>query len=77
MSKLHVIPEQPKLLPDRKPIIQIEARLIQSKTRLKVSVPESSIIPKSLAHQDKVIPGYNYTIQQTMSEHDSISRTIR
>ena len=30
-------PEQPKLLPGRKPIIQIAERPIQSKTRLKVS----------------------------------------
>ena len=49
----------------------------QSKTRSKVSVPESSIITKSSGHHDKVIPLSDYTIPQTMSEHDSISRTIR
>ena len=71
MSHLHDKPEQPKLLSGRKPIIQIAERPIQSKTRSKVSISESS------GHHDKVVPLSNYTIPQTMSEHDSISRTIR
>ena len=62
--------EQPRLLPDRRPIIQIAERLPlqqpQSKTRSKVSVPESSIITKSSGHHDKVIPVSDYTIPQTM-----------
>ena len=70
MSHLHVKPKQPKLLPGRKPIIQIAEMPIHSKTGLKVSVPESS------GHHDQVIP-VSYTIPQTMSEHDSISRIIR
>ena len=40
-------------------------------------MPESSIIPESSGHYGKVIPVSHYTIQQTMSECDSISRTIR
>ena len=71
-------PKQPKLLPGRKPIIQITERpplqqsqdIIQSKTRLKISTPES------LGHHDKAIPVSNYTIPQAMSKHDSISRTM-
>ena len=35
------------------------------------------MITKGSEHHDKVIPVANYTIPQTMSEHDSISRTIR
>ena len=66
-------PEQTKLLP----IIQIAERPKQSKTRLKISIPISSIIPESLGHHDKVIPVSDYTIPKTMSEHDSISRVIR
>ena len=49
----------------------------QSKTRLKDSLPESSIITKSSGYHDKVIPVLDYTIPQTMSEHKSISRIIR
>ena len=72
-------------MPNRRPKIQIAERPTlqhsqstnQSKTRLKVSIPQSSIIPESLGHHDKVIPVSNYTIPQTMSEYDSISRTIR
>ena len=64
-------------MPGRRPIIQITERPLQSKTRLKVSMPESSIIPESSGHYGKVIPVSHYTIQQTMSECDSISRTIR
>ena len=85
MSQPHDKPEQPKLLPHRRPIIQIVDRLPlqqsqninQPKTRLKVSIPESSIIPESLGHHDKVIPVPDYTIPQTMSECNSIFRTIR
>ena len=66
-----------KYLPGRKPIIQIAKRPIQSKSGSKVSVPERSIILESSGHHDKVISVSNYTILQTMSEHDSISRTIR
>ena len=55
VSQLHVKPEQPKLLPGRRPIIQISERLIQSKTRLKVSTPESSIITESSGNHE-VIP---------------------
>ena len=49
---------------------------MQSKTELKVSTPESSIISGRPGHHDKVIPVPDYTIPQTLSEHDSISRTI-
>ena len=45
-----------------------ENQLLQSKTKLKSY--------KSSGHHDKVIPVSDYTIPQTMSEHDSISRTI-
>ena len=76
VSQLHVKPEQLKVLPGRKPMIQIAERLIQSKTRLKFSTPESSLIPESSGHHDKVIPVSECTISQTMSEHNSISRTI-
>ena len=80
MSQPFDKPEQPRLLPGRMPIIQIAERPIlqqsQSKTRMKTSVPESSI-SKSSEHHDKVIPVSVYTIPQTMSEHDKISRTIR
>ena len=72
MSQPHVKREQPKLFPGRKPIIQRAERVIQSKTRSKVSTPECSIITESSGHHDKVIP-----VSQTMSEHDSSSRTIR
>ena len=64
-------PEQLKLLPGRKPIIQIAERPIPSKTRSKVSTPENS----GLHH--KVIPIPDYTIPQTMPELDSTSRAIR
>ena len=57
-------PEQPKLLPGRRPILQIAERPIQFKTKSEVSIPESSIIPKSLRHYDKVIPLSDYTISQ-------------
>ena len=64
----------------RSPIIQIAERPppqhSQSKTRVKVSIPVSSII-KGPEHHDKVIPVSDYAISQTMSECDSISRTIR
>ena len=71
VSQLHDKHEQPKLLSGRKSIAQIEKRPIQPKTRLKISTPEIS------GHPDKVIPVSNYTIPQTMSECDSVSRTIR
>ena len=85
VSQLYDKPEQPKLFTGRRLIIQIAGRPIlqqsqnitQPKTRSKVSVPESSIIPESSGHHEKVIPEHDYTIPQTMSEHDSISRTIR
>ena len=55
MSQLLDKPEQPKLLLRRRPIIQMAERchsqqsqnISQSKTRSKVSIPESSLIPKS------------------------------
>ena len=50
---------------------------MQSKTRSKVSTPVSSTIPESLGHHDMVLPVSDYTIPQTMSDHDSISRTIK
>ena len=85
MSELLDKPEQPKLLPGRRPIIQITERPLlqqsqnshQSKTRLKVPIPESSIIPKGSGYHDKVIPVSDYTIPQKMSEHDLISKTVR
>ena len=85
MSQLLDKPEPPRLLPGERPIIQIAERfplqqsqnINQSKTRSKVSIPESSISTKSSGHHDKVIPISNYTIPQTMSEPDSISRKIR
>ena len=43
---------------------------------MKVSVPESSIFTKSSGHHVEVIPVSDYTIPQTMSEQDSISRKI-
>ena len=67
-------------MPCRKPIIQIAERPTQSKRGSKVSTPESSIIPitpNSLGHHAKVIPVSDYTIPQTMSEHDSISITMK
>ena len=70
-------PEQPKLLPGGRPIIQIAERPTQSRTRSKVSTPESSVIPGRPGHHDEVIPVPNYTMPQTISEHDSISRTIK
>ena len=73
VSQLHVEPEQPKLLPGRKPIIQKAERPIQSKTRSKVSTPESSTITESSEHHDKVTPVSACTIPQTMSKHNSIS----
>ena len=36
----------------------------------------SSVFPGRQGHHDKVIPVPNYTIPQTESEHDSISKTI-
>ena len=85
VSQLLNKPEKPKLLPGRRPIIQLVERpplqkswnINQSKTRSKVSIPESSLIPESSGHHDKGIPVPNYTIPQTTSEHDSISRTVR
>ena len=77
MSQLLDKTEQLKLLPSRMPILQIAERPIQSKTSLNVSIPKSSIIPERLGHHDKVIPVCDYTITLTLSEHDSISRTIR
>ena len=85
MSQLLDKPVQPRLLPDRRPIIQIAERsplqqsqnINPSKTRLKVPIPKSSIITKSSGHHDKVIPVLDYPIPQTMSEHGSVSRTIR
>ena len=74
--QLHVACE-PKLLPGRKPIIQIAERSIHSKTRLKVATAESSTVTKSSGNHNMVIPVTDYTIPQTMSECDSISRTIR
>ena len=70
MSQLCDKCEQPKLLPGRKPIIQIPERPIlqqsqnitQFKTKLKISTPESSIILGKPEHHDKVIPVHNYTI---------------
>ena len=80
MSQLPDKLEQPKLLPGRRSIIQIAERPSlqhsQSKTRAKISVPGSSVT-KSSKHHDKVIPVSDYTIPQTISEYDSISRTIR
>ena len=80
MSQPFDKPEQPKLLPGRRPIIQIAERpplqQFQSKPRVTMSVPECSIT-KCSGHHDKVIPISDYTIPQTISEHDSISRTIR
>ena len=85
MSQLLDKPEQPKLLPGRRPIMQIAKRpplqqsqnINQSKSRSKGPIPESSIIAKGSGHHDKVIPVTNYTIPQTMSACDSESRTIR
>ena len=77
VSQPHAKPEQTKLLPGKWPIIQIAERPTQSKTRSKVSVPKSSLIQGSLGYHDKVIPVSDYTIPKTISEHDSISRTIR
>ena len=53
-----------KILPGRRPIIQIAERpilqqprnIIQAKTRSTVSIPDSSIILESSGHHDKVIP---------------------
>ena len=64
-------------MPGRRPITQIAERPIQSKTRMKVSIPESSLIQKGPGQHDKVIPVSDYTIPQTMSECDSISTAIR
>ena len=63
-------PEQPQLLPGRKPITQIAQRftlqqsqkITQSKTRLKMSTPESSIFLGKTGHHDKVIPVPDYTV---------------
>ena len=77
MCQPHIKPEQPKLLPGRRPIIKIAERPIQYKTRSKVSIPESFIITEDSGHHDKVIQISDYTIPQTISECDSISRTIR
>ena len=78
-------PEQPQLLPGRRTIIQIAERPIlqqpqnitEPKTRLKISIPESSIVPGSLQPHDKVIPVPDYVIPQAMSRGDSVSRTIK
>ena len=67
MSQLLDKPEQPKLLPGRRSIIQIAERpplqqsqnINQSKTRLKVSIPENSIIPNG---QDIMIRSFQYPI---------------
>ena len=64
VSQLYDIPEQPKLLQGRRPIIQIAGRPTHSETRPKVSTPESFIIPESSGHHDKVIPVPDYTIPQ-------------
>ena len=80
MSQMLDKPDQPKLLPGRRPIIQIAQMhplqqyqsFNQSKTRLKVSILESSIITKGSGYHDKVVPVSNYTILQTMSESYSI-----
>ena len=48
-----------------------------SKTRSKLSIPESSIIAKSSGHHDKIIQVSDSTIPQTMLESDSNSRTIK
>ena len=81
MSQPFDKPEQPKLIPGRRSMIQIAERIplqqFQSKIRAKVSVPESFMLEKCSGHHDKVFPVSNYQIPQTMSEHDSISRTIR
>ena len=61
---------------ERPPLKQSQ-NISQSKRKLKVSLPESSIITKGSGPHDKVIPVSDYTIPQTMSQHDSISRTIR
>ena len=55
MPQLLDKPEQPKSLPGRSPITQIAERpplqqsqnINQSETRLKVSIPKSSMIPES------------------------------
>ena len=52
-------------MPGRRPISHVAER------------PESSIIPESSGYHDKVIPVSDCTIPQTVSECDSISRTIR
>ena len=57
-------PEQLQLLPGRRPIILIAEKsilqqpqnIIQPKTKLKISVPEISIVPESSQLHDKVIP---------------------
>ena len=77
LFNLYDKPEQPKLLPGRKPIIQIAERSTQSKTILTVSTPESYKILESSGHHEKVIPVSNYTVPQTISGHGSPSRTIK
>ena len=85
MSQLLDKPEQSKLLPDRRPMIQIAERsplqqsqnINQSTARSNVLMLKSSIVAKCSGHHDKVIPVSDYTIPQTLSECDSISRTIR
>ena len=80
MSQPFDKPEQLKLLPGRRPIIQTAERPplqhSQSKMTAKISVPESSIT-KGLEHHDEVTAVSDYTFPQTMSEHDSIYETIR
>ena len=77
-------PEQTKLLPGRKPIIQIAEgpffqhlqNVAQSKSRLKFSLKERPIFLGRSEQQDKVVPVLQYTIPKTVPEHDSTPRTI-
>ena len=76
-------PEQPKLLPERKPMIQIAERpilqhpqtIVQSKTRSKISPQEGSLFQGRLEQQDKIVSVPDYTFPKTVSEYDSTSRT--
>ena len=49
---------------------------MQSKTRLKISLNERSILMGISAQQDKVVPVPKYIIQKTVTEYDSTSRTM-
>ena len=63
VSQTYGKPEQPKLLPGRKQIIQIAKRpilqhpqnVVQSKTRLQISLKEISIFLGRSEQQDKVV----------------------